>query len=539
MVQHDADERSPTLGEHPDRLQADQTNYEYSYSKHGYTGRIMDRPADLYDREQEWTDLSEVVESNAPGLRIAIVSGRRRQGKSYLLRRLAAHVGGMYHQAQEVGRQQALARFGDDVARRLGLPVGALGFEDWEIALRTALRLPARGAQPAADPDGAPRGLVLDELPYLLTHSPEIPSVLQDLYDESRQQPDYPSAAVILCGSALSVMSELLVGQNPLRGRAKLNLTVAPFDYRDAAAYWEAGDPLVAFHLAAIFGGTPGYKALVEQEPPASVNELGAWLARNALNPSHALFSETDYLLREDPRVRAKETYQSILTAVAAGNHSQTAIGGVVGRDYNHLRHPLDVLVTSGFLVKRVDVLTPSRPALYYLADPIVRFEALVTSPCRVLLEERDAPEAWRQSQETFSSRILGPHFEDIARRWTAKYAGERFGALVGEVGSAVINDAEGKSQHELDVVGLRRGRRAGKAPRVVVLGEAKSSNKERTLGDLARLERIRVVLAKQDTGNASAHLVLFGRSGFDRNLTSEATGRPDVHLLDLAGLYA
>ena len=496
----------------------------------------MDRPTDLYDRGQEWADLAAIVESTAPGLRLGIVSGRRRQGKSYLLRRVAA--GGLYHQAQQVGRAQALARFGDDVARHLGLPVGALGFSDWEIALRTALRLPTPGGEPTPS-DGATRLLVLDELPYLLVHSPEIPSVLQELYDESRQRPDYPSVAVILCGSALSVMSELLVGQNPLRGRAQLNLTVTPFDFRDAAGYWEADSPEVAFHLDAVFGGTPGYRALVEQKPPTSVAMLGTWLSHNALNPSHALFSETDYLLREDPRVRSKETYQSILAAVAAGNHSQTAIGGVVGRDYNNLRHPLDVLVTSGFLVRRVDVLTASRPALYYLADPIVRFEALITSPCRVLLEERESAEAWRQSQATFASSILGPHFEDIARRWTAKYAGDRFGRAVGEVGSAVVNDAAGRSQHEVDVVGVPRGRRSGKTPQVVVLGEAKSSNKVRTVGDLTRLERIRGLLATHDEDNATADLVLFGRSGFDENLTSEAAGRTDVHLVDLAALYA
>ena len=467
------------------------------------------------------------------------MSGRRRQGKSFLLRRLAAGANGLYHQALEVSRQQALQRFGDDVARHLRLPAGALGFADWDIALRTALRLPERGSlAPVPDQSAMPRMLVLDELPYLLVHSPEIPSVLQDLYDESRQRPDYPAASVIVCGSALSVMSELLSGQKPLRGRAQVDLTVTAFDYRDAADFWDVSDPEIAFHLDAVFGGTPGYKALVEEAPPTTMQEFPAWLSRSVLNPSHALFRETDYLLREDPRVRSKETYQSILLAVANGHHTQVAIGGVVGRDHNQLRYPLEVLVDSGFLVKKVDVLAPSRP-LYSLADPIVRFEALVTTPCRSLLEERDALTAWNQSQAVFSSQILGPHFEDMARLWTARYAGSRFGGPVGQVGSAVINDAAGKSQHELDVVGLRRGRHTkDKPPPIVVLGEAKSSNKPRTPADLTRLERIRELLAAKDPDSAGAHLAIFGRSGFHEGLAAIAARRPDVHLVDLADLY-
>lgn len=514
-----------------------------SYSNSIYStemGASVERPADLYDRTLEWADLVSFSSSKVPGLRVAVVSGRRRMGKSFLLRRLTDGVGGFYHQAQEVGRAQALARFGADVAQRMGLPSGTLRFEDWETALRTALGLPERGSStvPKSVPSGRLRLVVLDELPYLLTHSRELPSVLQDLYDESRQHTWYPSAGVVVCGSALSVMSELLSGQNPLRGRAQIDMTVAPFDYLDSAGFWQVDDPEFAFHLDAIFGGTPGYRALIESPPPSSLRGLPAWLGRSVLNPSHALFTETDYLLREDPTIRSKEAFNSILTAVAAGHRTQKAIGGAVGRDHNQLRHPLEVLVRSGFLVQHEDLLTTRRP-WYTLADPIVRFEELITAPCRVLLEERDAKAAWEQSAQTFSSNILGPHFEHVCRRWTAHYASGLFGPEVGEVGAAVVHDASGKSQHELDVVALRRGRRRkNTSARVAVLGEAKSTNHARTVRDLQRLDRIGELLTKRGFDLSTVQLALFSREGFDRKLVSEAKKRSDVHLVDLAELY-
>ena len=64
------------------------------------------KPADVFDRDWEWDSLAAFAR---PGRlpRLGIVSGRRRQGKSYLLRRLCAHpdVRGLYMLAQEGARR--------------------------------------------------------------------------------------------------------------------------------------------------------------------------------------------------------------------------------------------------------------------------------------------------------------------------------------------------------------------------------------------------------------------------------------------------
>ncbi len=61
----------------------------------------LDKPTDVFDRDAEWADLTDFALSRLPGLRIAVVYGRRRQGKSYLLCRLTGPVGGLYHLATE------------------------------------------------------------------------------------------------------------------------------------------------------------------------------------------------------------------------------------------------------------------------------------------------------------------------------------------------------------------------------------------------------------------------------------------------------
>jgi hypothetical protein len=108
---------------------------------------LLAKQADVFDRDQEWADLAEVAAPDLPGLRIAVVYGHRRQGKSYLLRRLAEASGGFYHLATEQTEAISVRRFADALAAWQGMPAGALGFDGWELALDVATELMA--ARPA------------------------------------------------------------------------------------------------------------------------------------------------------------------------------------------------------------------------------------------------------------------------------------------------------------------------------------------------------------------------------------------------------
>lgn len=380
--------------------------------------------------------------------------------------------------------------------------------------------------------------MVLDELPYLLRHSPELPSALQRLYDDGRNRPDAPPVRLVVCGSALSVMTELLSGTKALRGRATLGLLLRPFDYRQAAAFWGIGDPETALLVHAVVGGTPGYRDLLASAP-RTADEFAEWLAEGVLNPSHALFKEADYLLTEDPRLTDRAVYHSVLTAISGGSTRPAQIGAVVGRDARALTHPLHVLETAGLIHRDDDVLLQRRPSLS-VADPIVRFAHLVIRPRLAALEDRRTSQAWAAAQPTFAAGVLGPHFEHLAREWTARFASsETLGGEIGEVSRTVVNDRAGRTQHEVDVVALAAGqRRQAPSPTVRVLGEAKASDRPRTIADLQRLEHIRRLLVGRGVDADGARLHLFGRSGFDEQLRAAQRQRPDVVLVDLDRLY-
>lgn len=489
----------------------------------------MDRPLDLFDREREWADLVEFLGGKA-SIRLGIVYGRRRQGKSWLLRRVVRAAGGVYMMALQHDRLSALQRFAEAVAAASGIPGAGFRFESWEEALRTAHRVLAGVEQ---------RLLVLDEYPYLLEHSPELSSVLQEFYDTLRDQSSLPPIRVILCGSAISVMEELLSSPSPLRGRTGLEMRVHAFDHRTSARYWDAGVDEIAFRVDAVLGGTAGYRDLVQADLPRRTQDFPLWLSRTVLNPASALFTEADFLLREDPRIRDRAPYYAILEAVSDGNASPTAIGAAVGRERTALAHPLGVLLSSGFIRSSEDV-RKQRNASIRVADPIIRFHHLITRPRLFQFEERRFEAAWDASRSTFHSQILGPHFEHLAREWVRHFASEvTLGGRVGEVGSTTIPDRQARVTHEIDVVGLAaRERSQNRSSRILVIGEAKSSDRKRTPEDLRRLERMRALLEADGADCSRARLLLFGRSGFADALHSVARRREDVGLVDLARIY-
>lgn len=485
----------------------------------------MDRPRELFDRVAEWADLVAFTQQRGEGTQLALVRGRRRQGKSYLLRRLADAASGFYYQAVEEEQSQALAGFGAALGEYLDVPGGRLALDSWEDALSALGSLPAKTGNVV---------VVIDEFPYLLRHSPKLPSLLQRFVDRTRDNGG--PLRLILCGSALSVMARLLEGTQALRGRVSTDVLVRPFDYRTSARFWDVTDPATAFLVHSVVGGTPGYRDLLPTAPPTRPRDFARWLAAGPLNPASAMFREDDYLLTEERSLSDRALYHSVVAAIAAGNTSQTAVAQALGREQRAVQHPLRALEDTGFVVATDDVLRSRRP-IYRIADPIVRFHHVVTRRDLARFEDRRTAEAWQDAQPRFRTHVLGPHFENLAREYVFRFASiGTLGGQVASVGPAVVNDTGQRTQHEVDVVALAR--KEDGSSRVLAIGEAKHTTSKRPLSDLTRLDELRDLIAKKQPSAISSKLLLFSASGFEGNLRSAADQRSDVELIDVDRLY-
>jgi DNA-binding MarR family transcriptional regulator len=478
----------------------------------------MDKPEDVFDRDEEWADLADFANSPLSAMRLAVVYGRRRQGKSYLLRRLTEARGGLYHLATEQAEPVSLRRFGDSLASWARLPAGALGLGGWEQALDVAAELiTARTESPL---------LVLDEFPYLISETPGLPSIVQGLYD--RLGPAGTGARaplrLVLCGSAISVMADLLSGTKALRGRGALELRVRPFGYRDARLYWGIENPATAFRHHAIIGGTPGYRDLVpDPAVPEDPGHIPDWIARNVLRPNMPLFSEASRVVHEDSRIRDVAIYSSVLAAVAAGESSPTKIGALLGRPATSLSHQLAMLESAGFIDRQHDLLLDRRPVVT-VADELVRFHELVIEPYQADLEAGRGKRVWAEAEHTIESKIFGPHLETLASEWLTRFALDEAGLPVGATGQTVVACREHKTGHEVDVIALVQGGRPRTAGvPVAFLGEAKCRERRPGMAELRRLEHIGELLTAARHDTRSAVYGLFSTRGFTEELVEEA----------------
>jgi len=385
--------------------------------------------------------------------------------------------------------------------------------------------------------------LVLDEFPYLAQESPGLPSIVQARYDEigpgslSERAP----LRLILCGSAISVMSGLLSGTRALRGRGALELRVKPFGFRDSRAFWGIENVAAAFVHNALVGGTPGYRELVaDPAVPEDPARIGDWLARNVLRPTMPLFDEANRVIHEDPRIRDTAVYASLMAAIAAGESSPAKIGGLLGRPSSSLTYQLGMLESAGFVERHQDMLLDRRPVIA-VADPMVRLHHLVIEPWLADLEAGRAGRVWQQVRHTVDSKILGPHLETLAAEWVARYAAEEAGLAVGATGRATIACREHRTSHEIDILALEPGvrpRTAGAAIRFI--GEAKSRDRRPGLAELRRLEHIRDVLAAARYDISATVLGLFSSSGFTDDLRAQSAQQSSRLLLaGLDRLYA
>ena len=333
------------------------------------------------------------LEGLASGL--AVVWGRRRIGKTRLLVEWCEREGGVYTVADQSSadvQRAYLARALDEVFPGFS----DVTYPDWQRLL-TRLASDAQ-AHKFTGP------LVLDELPYLVASSPELPSVLQRWIDHEAKR---ARLRVALAGSSQRMMQGLvLAGDAPLYGRANVMLDVRPLEPRYLASALGVGGIDLVEHWTA-WGGVPRYWELAGTKKGSATDRL----VDLALDPLGALFSEPERLLLEESPSALE--VRPLLDAIGAGAHRLSEIAGRLGRAATSLGKPLDRLVGMGLVRREVPYGEPLRGgkrSLYKIDDPFLRLWFRVVAPNRAAL-----------TVGTRASRLatLAPHWDPLrAQAW-------------------------------------------------------------------------------------------------------------------------
>ncbi|NPV81738.1 MAG: ATP-binding protein [Firmicutes bacterium] len=426
-----------------------------------------------------------------------ILYGRRRIGKTALLRHFCRHKDHVYFLAAQVKEEDNLRQFKEVLQLSLADPIlDNIVFPGWEDAFAYLGRV-AKERRLV---------VVLDEFQYLCEANPALPSLLQRFWDLSGAE---SRLMLILCGSYVSFMEREVLGEkSPLFGRRTSQLQLQPLPFFEATAFFPAYPLEDRLAVYGILGGTPAY---LRQFDPAV--DLAANLRERLLSVEAYLYDEANLLLRME--LSQIHVYASLLKAIAGGATKLNEIAGRAGLDSPAAGKYLNTLRELGLVERQVSFLArapeKSRKGRYYIRDPYLRFWFRFVLPHASLIQVGEGDVVYSRFIAPYFPTYMGLIFEDICRE-ALHYAGP---ALVGDHVQA--SGKHWERDFDLDVT-------ARLADGHYLFGECKWSKEPVGLSVLAEL--LRKVEMLPAAYQEQSRLAIFALNGFQSDLRAAAASR-------------
>lgn len=442
-----------------------------------------------------------------------VIYGRRRVGKTTLIKEFLKGKTGFYFLATEEVESQSMRRLAGVVARTTGNSLlQRATFGDWLDLFRTI----------AEFKPGERKVLVIDEFPYLVKTNAAFPSVLQHAWDEVLRD---ANVMLVLCGSLIGMMQKhALSYDSPLYGRRTAQMRLTPLPFTDVYAEQELPFEQ-AVEQYAVTGGIPKYLEFFEDG-----RDLREQLEDAVLSKSGFLYEEPNFLLKSESMTSV--SYFSIIKAVADGNHKLGKIAGVLGESTSTLSPYIANLVDLGFLEKRVPVTernpAKSRKGLYFIADNFVRFWFHYVYPYKGELELDNRQIVFDEMGKDFTQTFVALAYEEVCRDIFASLC--RGGGLEytpSRIGSYWLNDRSADT--EIDVMAVDHQHR------LLFAGECKYHAKPvdaQVYFDLRKKVERSAEIRRAFPGYEVLYGV-FSKSGFTQRLLDAATENPALLLVN------
>ena len=303
------------------------------------------------NRVTEIARLKKVLGSDIS--KLVVIFGRRRCGKSTMLKKVL-NDDAVYFSAdmREAPLQiNALAQRIENIIPGFANPVYP-GWDSLFRSLNTSLKSRIT--------------LCLDEFPYLVKNSPELPSILQNLYDDKAQS----NFNIILCGSSQMMMRGLVLDSHaPLYGRADEIMKIQPMSVAHLSRFLglSAIETVTEY---SIWGGVPRY-----WEIRKASGTLDATLKEHVINQYGLLTDEPERLFSDESRTSVQAF--TLLSLIGSGCHRVSELAARTGKPSTHLSGVLAFLTELRYIRREIPFGESSRStkrSLYKIDDPFLNF---------------------------------------------------------------------------------------------------------------------------------------------------------------------
>ena len=348
------------------------------------------------NRINELKLLNELYEK--PQAKLIIVYGRRRVGKTELLKEFLKKHKGLYILARQESEAEQIKKISSQIAEYYDDNVLKINpFNNWDalfLYLSEKPRIP----------------IVIDEFPYIVQSAKQVTGILQDYWDNKFSK---KNSFLVLCGSSIAMMEKLLGKNSPIYGRRTEQILLEPLKFNDACLFFpdkmSIKDKVIYY---SILGGMPAY--LLEFDFEKNLREN---IIDNIARKNKFLYQDVLFTLREE--LKEPRNYFSILYSIAKGNSKSGQIVNDTGLEKSFVNKYLSVLIDLQLIERRVPITEKnsarSRNGIYLLKDNFFKFwfkfifenqEYIEQEKQEKLADEKILPEL-----NAFAGRI----FEEVA----------------------------------------------------------------------------------------------------------------------------
>jgi len=341
------------------------------------------------DREEELKELENLY--TQPGAQFILIYGRRRIGKTELIKRFISDKRNFYFLAKKEPIEIELNRMVRNFSRKFNIFMEARTLEDFFERVV----------------DFGKIVFVIDEFPYWVDEDSSIPSKFQYIWDEILKDSEI---MLVLLGSSISTMESLMSYKNPLYGRrtAQIKLTQIPFfSLKDAFPEYSWDDLVKVYGC---IGGIPAYFQYFDTRYSVEEN-----IERNFYRKVSILYEDAERLLKDE--LREPINYLNILRAINEGKTKLTEISNETKIAITNLPKYLKTLETLDLIYKEfpIDATRKSRRGIYRVKDMYYRFWLRFVYPYRDDIEIGTIK--FSDLSEEFNS-YLGEVFEEVAKHF-------------------------------------------------------------------------------------------------------------------------
>ena len=464
--------------------------------------RFIGRKNELHTLNTEYNRNSSFV----------VIYGRRRVGKTTLIKEFLKNKTAFYYLATEELESQSMKRLANVIARTTkNTLLQKIEFTDWlDLFQLIADYKPEEK-----------KVLVIDEFPYLVRTNSAFPSILQNAWDEFLKD---SNVMVILSGSLMGMMQKhALSYDSPLYGRrtAQMRLTPLPF----TSIYETQNLPFEqAVEQFALTGGVPKYLEFFEDGRPLEEQLKDVVFSKNGF-----LYEEPNFLLKSESLTAVN--YFSIIKTIADGNHKLGKIASALGQESSSLTPYLSTLSNLGFIEKRTPITEKnpekSRKGLYFIADNFLRFWFCYVYPYKGELELDNMQIVLDEIHKDFKEKFVAFAYEDICKDIFAKLCSNNAISFVpSRIGSYWLNDYDGDT--EIDVMSVDHQNKQ------VFVGECKYHTKPVDAPVYFALKE-KVDNAAEIRKSFPKYNVIYGlfsKSGFTKRMLDIAKENPNILLI-------